>query len=131
MRPRPGLRWLHGFLGANWIINGAWMMFAPAHWYGTMPQATETGPLNQHFVRDYGSVFFLIGVAVVWALWHGAYSRALHAGVVSFFVIHALLHVWDVFAGRLGHHHWTSGFVLVMIPVVALAALLHPAAWQK
>jgi uncharacterized protein YjeT (DUF2065 family) len=131
MCPKPALRWVHGFLGVNWIINGVWMVCAPAHWFAAMPQATETGPLNEHFVRDYGSVFVLIGMIILWQLAHGSYGRQTHAWILLFFVLHALMHVWDISAGRLGHHHWTSGFLLVMLPVVVLAALLHPRAWEK
>jgi hypothetical protein len=131
MGPKPILRWVHGFLSVNWIVNGVWMLVSPPHWYATMPQATETGPLNEHFIRDYGTVFVLIGAAVLLSLARGTYSRAKHVWVLFFFVAHALMHVWDMFAGRLGHHHWTSGFLLVMLPVVVLAALLHPAAWLK
>jgi hypothetical protein len=127
---KSGLRWVHALLGVSWLANGAWMVFAPAHWFAAMPQATETGPLNEHFVRDYGSVFLLIGLGTLLALARGSYSRTMHVGVLLFFVAHALMHVWDIGAGRLGAHHWTSGFLLMLLPVAVLAALLHPGAWQ-
>jgi hypothetical protein len=130
MVPRKKLRPVHAFLGCNWVLNGLWMMFEPVHWYGAMPQAVDTGPLNQHFLRDYGSVFFLIGLLTLSKLARGRFTRETHVWVLLFFVTHASLHVWDVLAGRLGHNHWTSGFPLVLLPVAVLAALWHPAAWE-
>jgi hypothetical protein len=131
MIAKPKFRWVHALLGLGWLVNGIWMVFAPEHWFARMPQATETGPLNLHFVRDYGSVFVLIGLGTLMAVARGAYSRTMHVGVLLFFVAHALMHVWDISAGRLGSHHWTSGFLLVMLPVVVLAALLHPRGWTE
>ncbi len=130
MAPKKVLRPVHAFLGLNWVVNGLWMLFAPAHWYAVMPQATETGPLNEHFLRDYGSVFVLIGLLTLIKLARGTFTRETHLWVLLFFVAHASLHVWDITAGRLGHHHWTSGFPLVLVPVVVLGTLLHPVAWE-
>src|SRR5262249_19865264 len=47
------------------LVNGAWMLAAPAHWYATLPAAVpDFGPLNEHFVRDIGCAFFVQGVAL-------------------------------------------------------------------
>lgn len=121
---------MHAFLGVNWLVNGAWMTWAPGHWFDHMPQAPQTGPLNEHFVRDYGSVFMLIGAAVLVTLARGSFTRSKHVWVLWFFIAHASLHVWDMLAGRLAHDHLTSGFLLVLIPVVVLGGLLHPSFWQ-
>jgi len=131
MIPKNNWKWLHYFLGANWLLNGVWMVWAPHHWYLHMPQVPQTGPLNEHFIRDYGSVFILIGAAVMITLARGTFTRSKHVWVLCFFAVHATLHVWDMVVGRLGHDHLTSGFPLVLIPVVALGVLLHPAFWQK
>jgi len=131
MLPKPNWKWLHAFLAANWLLNGIWMTWRPQHWYDHMPQAPQTGPLNEHFVRDYGSVFMLIGAAVLVTLLRGTFTRSKHVWVLWFFVVHASLHVWDMFAGRLPHQHLTSGFLLVLVPVVVLGTLLHPYFWQR
>jgi hypothetical protein len=130
MIPRDNWGWVHGFLAVNWMVNGVWMACAPAHWYATMPQTQQTGPLNEHFIRDYGSVFFLVGAAVLVTLLRGSYTRGKHVWVLSFFAAHALLHVLDMLAGRLGHDHLTSGFPLVVLPVAVLGVLLLPAFWK-
>ncbi len=131
MTPKPNWKWLHYFLGANWLVNGVWMTWAPRHWFDHMPQAPQTGPLNEHFIRDYGSVFILIGVAVVISLARSSFTRGKHLWVLWFFVAHASLHVWDMAAGRLGHDHLTSGFLLVLIPVVVLSSLCAPSFWEQ
>ena len=130
MIPKPPWHWVHGFLGFNWLLNGVWMTCFPAHWYSVMPQTEQTGPLNEHFVRDYGTVFFLIGAAVLLTLARGTFTRSKHLWVLLFFSAHAGMHVWDMLAGRLHHDHLTSGFPFVMLPVLALGVLTHSAFWQ-
>lgn len=130
MVPKGNWKRVHAILAFSWLLNGLWMVFATAHWFSHMPQATQTGPLNEHFTRDYGTVFILIGAAQLVALFRGAFTRTMHVWILFFFVSHALTHVWDMATGRLGHEHLTSGFPLVMIPVVLLSALLFPACWQ-
>jgi hypothetical protein len=130
MVPRTNWKWVHAFLALNWLVNGLWMVFATAHWYAHMPQAGQTGPFNEHFTRDYGTVFILIGASQLVVLWRGTFTRSMHVWILLFFVTHALTHVYDMSTGRLGHEHLTSGFPLVMIPVLALTALLAPACWQ-
>jgi hypothetical protein len=130
MVPRQNWKWVHAFLAANWLLNGLWMVLATAHWFATMPQATQTGPLNEHFTRDYGTVFMLIGAGQLWTLSRGTFTRTVHVWVLLFFAAHALTHVWDIATGHIGHEHLTSGFPLVMLPVLLLSALLHPACWQ-
>lgn len=131
MTPKPQWRWLHYFLGANWVVNGVWMTCAPRHWFAHMPQAPQTGPLNEHFIRDYGTVFILVGAAVLISLARDTFTRRKHLWVLAFFVAHALLHVWDMLAGRLGHDHLTSGFLLVLLPVAVLSGLSARSCWQE
>lgn len=106
------------------------MVLATAHWYREMPQVTQTGPLNEHFIRDYGTVFMLIGSAQLLALARGAFTRTMHVWILLFFVSHALIHVWDMAVGRL-HDHLTTGFPLVLIPVAVLGGLLYPGVWES
>ena len=48
------MQWAKWILPAILAINGAVMMLAPAWWYPRVPGVIETGPLNDHFVRDGG-----------------------------------------------------------------------------
>ena len=50
------------------LANGAWMLADPAGWYTTHPAAVpDFGPLNEHFVRDIGSTFTMLGIGLLWA----------------------------------------------------------------
>lgn len=131
MLPKSWLRVLYTILALTWTGNGVWMFFAPGHWFARIPGATDTGPLNEHLVRDYSGAFLLLGVIVLTALVRGRFTRTMHAWVTAFFALHASVHVWDVFAGRLDHAHWTTDFPGVFLPVLLLGVLCLPFAWQQ
>src|SRR5438874_1182810 len=84
-------------LGLLNLANGLWMLLAPAGWYLHLPAAVpDTGPLNPHFVRDIGAAFTTIGVVLFLA----APSRGVLLAVTLFYVLHAVVHVADLSAGR-------------------------------
>ena len=57
---------LAGLLGAGLIGNGIFMLASPETWYFAVPGVTSTGPFNQHFLRDIGLIFVLIGFGFVY-----------------------------------------------------------------
>lgn len=127
---KPPFRTVYAILALSWLGNGAWMFFAPAHWFATIPGANDTGPLNEHFVRDFGSVFLLLGVAALVALARGSFSYAHHWGNTALFGLHAGVHVWELSAGRTHWHGAVRDFPLVFLPVLILLALALPGAWE-
>lgn len=131
MLPKTWLKWVDGFLAASWVFNGAWMLFAPAHWFYNIPGASDTGPLNEHLIRDYGYTFVLMGGIALVALARGTFTRGLHAAMLAFYAIHASIHLWDLLAGRVSLHHAVRDLPLVFAPVIVLAALALPFAWQR
>src|SRR5436309_274360 len=52
-------------LGAAAIADGLTMLVSPHGWYLGVPGVPMSGPFNQHFVRDIGVVFVLVGSAFV------------------------------------------------------------------
>ena len=109
-------------LGVGSLLNAAWMLLAPGHWYVRLPaEVPDFGPLNVHFVRDIGCAFATVGMALVWA----ARSRALRfplLGVSSFFFsAHAVLHVYDTLRGHVDAGHWLLDFPGVYLPALLLA----------
>ena len=50
-------------LGLAAAVNGLFMLALPEAWYFAVPGVTDTGPFNQHFVRDIGLIFLFIGPA--------------------------------------------------------------------
>ena len=110
------------------IFNGAWMLLFPLSWYTDLPAAVpNTGPFNQHFVRDLGVVFLLIGFAFGWAALNIDRSRPVHLAITVFFTGHALIHLADIMSGRLPHSHWLIDTPGVFLPALLMILLAVPA----
>ena len=116
--------WIFLVSGFGNLANGVWMLADPAHWYATLPAAVpDFGPLNEHFVRDIGSTFAMLGLALVW----GAAQRGVRLPVLVlvtlFNALHALVHVWDTSRGLVGPEHWGIDFPAVYLPTIVLVGL--------
>ena len=121
MRSAPVDSWFVVLIGLAVLNlgNGAWMLADPAGWYHNLPAAVpHTGPLNEHFVRDIGSVFVMMGVALVWAALSPPARLPLVAMVALFNALHALVHVVDTLRGRLPASHWAIDFPGVYLPTL-------------
>lgn len=93
------MRWMKWLLPAILAINGAVMMLAPAWWYPRVPGVLETGPFNDHFVRDIGAAFLACALALGWALKDPARGLGLAAVSASFLCLHAAIHLITPFCG--------------------------------
>jgi uncharacterized protein YjeT (DUF2065 family) len=93
---RNTLAWILGLLAA---VNGLFMLLAPHSWYLIAPGVRDTGPFNQHFVRDIGCAFLVTGVSLVWFAIDSRARAAALAGA-AFMALHALVHAADAIAGR-------------------------------
>lgn len=93
------VRWVCWFLVVVFGLNGLAMLLTPYGWFVRIPGVVETGPFNDHFVRDVGAAY--LACAVGMAL--GARDLARHAGAVAvaatFQVLHAAIHVITPFCG--------------------------------
>lgn len=109
--------------GAGLAANGAYMLVDPIAWYFAVPGVTTTGRLNQHFVRDIGMIFALVGIA--FAL--GAARPALRVslwGVGAFWLTgHALFHAWEVAVGLCDASALERDFPAVTLPALIAVAL--------
>jgi hypothetical protein len=113
--------WLLLLLGAGALANGLVMLAVPEPWFVRI--AADTGPFNQHLVRDVGGAYIATGIAAIWAarvpLW-----RAPLAGVAALFHgLHGIVHVLDVASGRQPASHLLEDFPGVYLPTLALIAL--------
>ena len=127
-RPAAGATdpWTSIFLvsGLGNLLNGLWMLGNPAHWYATLPAAVpDFGPLNEHFVRDIGSAFTMLGVGLLWAAFRAAVRVPVLVLVTLFSGLHALVHVFDTSRGLVGPEHWGIDFPAVYLPTIVLIAL--------
>ena len=121
-----------GLFGASNVANGAWMLFDPAHWYATLPAGVpDFGPLNEHFVRDIGCTFFLLGAALLIAAFVPRWRVPACAASAAFLVMHALVHVVDTARGLVGPEHWTIDIPGVYAPAALLVIVTLLLARQK
>lgn len=94
--------------------TGLWMLASPAGWYHGLPgRVPDFGPLNEHFVRDLGSMFVMMGLGLAFAAVRPA-ARVPVLGMVSaWYVIHAVVHAYDTLRGYVGPEHWVQDLPLV------------------
>jgi len=109
---------LAALLGLGAVANGLVMLAAPAGWYAAVPGVTTTGPFNQHFIRDIGLIFLLVGAAYLWGVARPATRVALW-GAASFWLTgHALFHLWEVAVGICGPSAIARDFPAVTLPAI-------------
>lgn len=86
-------------LGALAVANGGFMLIAPEDWYFAVPGVTGTGPFNQHFVRDIGLIFVLLGGAFLVGAAQPHVRVVLWGAATLWLCGHALFHFWEVAVG--------------------------------
>ena len=88
------------FLVALFGLNGLAMLLGPYGWFIRVPGVIETGPFNDHFVRDVGAAYLACAVGLAF----GALDLARHAGAVTaaatFQGLHAAIHLITPFCGK-------------------------------
>ncbi|WP_183930177.1 hypothetical protein [Sphingomonas sp. BK345] len=123
MRARSLVLGLAAALGFGTVANGAFMLVDPTNWYFAVPGVTTTGPFNQHFLRDIGLIFLLVGAAMLAGALVPAQRVALW-GMASWWLTgHALFHFWEVSAGICGPDAIARDFPAVTLPALISVAL--------
>jgi hypothetical protein len=118
-----------GLFALGNLANGVWMLVAPVHWYFHLPaNVPGSGPLNEHFVRDIGCIFFVIGVALAMAAFRPKLRLPAMLLATGFYGAHALVHVLDSVRGLFGPGQWMydlvpvyGAFLLLLALTIALA----------
>lgn len=106
------------------LANGLWMLASPGHWYINLPaNVPGTGPLNEHFVRDIGCIFTLIGVALAIAVFRPQFRLTALLFATGFFAAHSLVHVYDSLRGLLPPDQWRFDLIPVYGSTVVLVVL--------
>jgi hypothetical protein len=97
------------------------MLASPGHWYIHLPaNVPGSGPLNEHFVRDIGCVFSLIGVVLAIAVWKPRFRLTALLFATGFYGAHALVHVYDSVRGLFPAGQWRYD----LLPVYGTTLLL-------
>jgi hypothetical protein len=94
-------RILLGLLLLVALILGIWTYAMPRNWYDTFPGfgmrwVVPTGPYNEHFVKDIGSMYLALAVLTAAALWFAtsdATVRMTAAAWTTFNLLHLIYHV--------------------------------------
>lgn len=106
------------------LANGLWMLANPAHWYIHLPaNVPGSGPLNEHFVRDIGCIFTLIGVALAVAVFKPRFRLTALLFATGFYGAHALVHVYDSMRGLFPAGQWRYDLVPVYGATLVLVVL--------
>jgi hypothetical protein len=113
-----------GLFALSNLGNGVWMLADPVHWYHTLPAGVpDFGPLNEHFVRDIGCIFFLTGAILLLGAFVPRWRVPACVIATSFYVLHALVHVVDTMRGLVGPEHWAIDMPGVYIPALILSGV--------
>jgi hypothetical protein len=117
-------------LSAAAEVNGLFMLASPERWYFAVPGVTDTGPFNQHFVRDIGLIFLFIGTAFLVGAVLPRYRIVLWATPTSWLWGHALFHFWEVAVGICGPAVLVRDFPAVTLPAIIGTVLTFWAALE-
>ena len=105
-------------LGVAMIANGVFMLVSPEGWYLAVPGVTSTGPFNQHFVRDIGLIFLLLGGAFLVGAALPHVRVLLWAAPSIWLTGHALFHFWEVAVGICSPSVIPRDFPAVTLPAI-------------
>jgi hypothetical protein len=110
-----------GIFALSNLLNGLWMLGDPVHWYLNLPAGVpDFGPLNEHFVRDIGCIYFLMGVGLGVAAFMPGWRVAACLAATLFYLLHAVVHVVDTARGLVGSEHWMIDMPGIYIPALIL-----------
>jgi hypothetical protein len=114
----PTLRTTVGALGAFHILEGLYMLLAPASFYSRIG---TYGIENTHYVGDVGSFVLAFGIALVLAVGRPGWRQPVLTVGALWYAVHALNHLFDI-----GEARSTARGVIDTL-LLALGALLF--AW--
>jgi len=80
-------------LGILHIVNGLFMLIAPAEWYASVPGVTATGPFNPHFILDIGMAFVASGAGLLLGARRNANAAIFACVGATWPALHALIHI--------------------------------------
>jgi len=106
------------------ILHALWMLIAPKHWYENLPAGVPVyGPLNYHFIRDIGCIFFLLGIGLIFAAFYLSYRLPLFTMNTGFYFLHMLVHIHEVVSGRIRLSMFWVDLPGVYIPAIIFLIL--------
>ena len=116
-------------LGAAMTANGLAMLGDPQGWYARVPGVIATGAYNQHFIRDIGLIYLLIGLAFAAGAFRPAQRLTLWLTPTLWLAGHAIFHLWEVAVGICGPDAIPRDFPGVTVPAL-IGLCLTLFAWR-
>ncbi|MES2042999.1 MAG: hypothetical protein V4475_03930 [Pseudomonadota bacterium] len=110
-------------LGLFLLGNGLVMLADPVRWYFAVPGVTTTGPFNQHFLRDIGLIYMMMGGGFLAGIVRQCERVVIWAASTLWLAGHALFHFWEVSAGICGPSALVRDFPGVTTPAILGLAL--------
>ena len=105
-------------LGLFLLGNGLVMLADPVRWYFAVPGVTTTGPFNQHFLRDIGLIYVMMGAGFLAGIVRPAERVVIWAAATLWLAGHALFHFWEVSVGICGPSALVRDFPGVTVPAL-------------
>lgn len=112
-------------LGLGSLANGIFMTVAPEPWYWAIPGVPDRGPFNQHFVRDIGINYALIGAAFIYGAVYVKQRFLLWLIPTAWLMGHAIFHIWEVIVGICGPESLIEDFAGVTLPALLAACMCY------
>ena len=112
-------------IGVASVANGVFMVLAPESWYWTVPGVPDRGPFNQHFVRDIGFVYLLIGGAFSYAAVYSRKRLQILLVPTLWLTCHAVFHIWEVVVGICSPASLIEDFAGVTLPALLAMWLVY------
>jgi hypothetical protein len=116
---------LAAVLGILAIGNGVFMLVSPDAWYLAVPGVPDTGPFNQHFLRDIGMIFLVLGGAFLAGVARPELRVVLWGAATLWLAGHALFHLWEVAVGICAPSVIPRDFPGVTLPTLLGMALTY------
>lgn len=125
-------KWMVGLLGAAMFVNGLVMLYNPAFWYFAVPTVPATGPFNQHFIRDIGLIYLLVGTGYVAGVYKPAQRIWMWTAATAWLAAHGFFHLWEIGAGICGPETIVQNGHAVYLPaIIGLAGILLDVRQQR
>lgn len=112
-------------LGVLILGNGVFMTVAPESWYWTIEGVADRGPFNQHFLRDIGIIYMLIGLAFIGGAIYAKHRLILWLMPTAWLSCHAIFHVWEVIVGICEPSALVVDFGGVTVPALLGLGLIY------
>ena len=105
-------------MGVLALAHGVYMTITPESWYWLVTGVPDRGPFNQHFIRDIGITYILIGASFILGTMYAEHRKLLWLMPSLWLSGHALFHFWEVLVGICGPDFLIVDFGGVTLPAI-------------